>query len=61
MKKTRKVFSASQKKPNRLTSVAGQLAVNGVGNGACQPPKNRIAVMAQISTMLAYSPIWNSR
>ena len=28
---------------------------NGVGNGACQPPKKSTVIMAHIRTMLAYS------
>jgi hypothetical protein len=31
------------------------------GNGEFQPPMNRIDSMAHIKTMLAYSPIMNSR
>ena len=48
-------------KPKKEAAVGLQEAVNGVGNGACQPPKNSTVIRPHIRTMLAYSPIMKSR
>src|SRR5215472_10838200 len=54
MKKTKSILSASQMTPG--------IKVNGaMFSGGSQPPKNRIEVMAHISSTLMYSPRKNSR
>ena len=61
MKKKKTIFAANQAVPNRPARIGGQEASQGVGKGASQPPKNITEIMPQSSTMLAYSPIMNSR
>jgi hypothetical protein len=53
----------NQKRPARLSSSGGidPAAFAPMATGPCQPPRNRMVIIAHISTMLRYSPSMKRR
>ena len=55
------IFANSTPNRNRLARNCGQLSRKSVGKPGFQPPKNSRLIIVHMKTMLAYSPIMNSR
>src|ERR1700761_9558886 len=61
MKNQNSIFTIIHRQLATSATQNGTCTEAGMGMGEFQPPRNRIDSRAHISTMLAYSPIMNSR